>query len=165
MRKEVWRDVPDHHGYQVSNKGRVRAAKRGKIRIKAQEETKDGYLKVKVTTKRGTTKVPVHRMVCAAFHGYPLSWMVCNHKDGNKTNNTPENLEWVTRSENDLHAEREGLRPRGSKRSSSKLTEDQVKKIRCRAQESTYASLAREFGVSRSTISRIVNGESWSWMS
>lgn len=36
--------------------------------------------------------------------------LVVNHKDGNKLNNNYENLEWVTRSENDLHAFRLDLR-------------------------------------------------------
>jgi len=49
--------------------------------------------------------VYVHRIVCAAFNGEsPIAGMDVNHLDGNTKNNKPNNLEWVTRSQNQKHA-------------------------------------------------------------
>ena len=41
----------------------------------------------------------VHKLVCATFWGLPKSNQVCHHLDGNKFNNRPDNLIWVSREE------------------------------------------------------------------
>lgn len=46
----------------------------------------------------------VHRLVAIAVFGDKGSKFVVNHKDGNKLNNNPNNLEWATHKENTLHA-------------------------------------------------------------
>ena len=46
----------------------------------------------------------VHRLVALAFHGIPAPGYEVNHKNGVKTDNRPENLEWVTKSQNARHS-------------------------------------------------------------
>ena len=73
-----------------------------------------GYLTVVVTfVENGVTKRVckyVHRLVAEKFITNHDSKPCINHKDGVKTNNTVANLEWVTHSQNDLHAYAIGLR-------------------------------------------------------
>lgn len=54
----------------------------------------------------------IHRLKCLAFKGPVVGYanMMVNHKDGNKLNNEPDNLEWVTAQQNAQHAYETGLR-------------------------------------------------------
>lgn len=68
--------------------------------------------KLKQYNDRGYLKVSigkvfyVHRIVCEAYHGIPTTKLDVNHINGIKNDNSPSNLEWVTRSENQIHAYR-----------------------------------------------------------
>ena len=68
-----------------------------------------GYLTVDLSYKhkRG---VKIHRLVALAFVPNPNNKPQVNHIDGNKRNNEANNLEWVTNAENQLHANKLGLR-------------------------------------------------------
>lgn len=70
----------------------------------------EGYLTVTLTLDHGRKFCLVHRLVAEAFIPNPLDKPEVNHKDGDKTNNVYTNLEWVTESENSLHAYATGLR-------------------------------------------------------
>ncbi len=93
--------VPDNDDLAVSNFGDVWA--NGKLLN--QFKSGNGYTVVHYKYKTYT----VHRLVAKAFHGIENQNLDVNHKDGNKQNNYENNLEWVTRSENLLHAYRNGL--------------------------------------------------------
>ena len=109
--EEIWVDVNSWEGtYQVSSLGNVRNCITNHILI--GDKNSLGYRRVMFYSKDANRKERhfVHRLV--AFHfcpGYSADKVV-NHKDGNKQNNCANNLEWVTRSENDLHAFRHQLR-------------------------------------------------------
>lgn len=94
-------------------KGRYSATEGGLIYSHLSERTlkgrplPTGYLRVNLSDADGNlTDSLVHRLVCEAFHGE--SELDVNHKDCDKANNKPENLEWVTKSENMVHAFRSG---------------------------------------------------------
>ena len=74
-----------------------------------------GYLQVKFTINNKVYHKYIHRMVAEAFIPNPNNYTDVNHKDGNKQNNSVENLEWTTRSQNIAHAIDTGLLSRDSK--------------------------------------------------
>jgi hypothetical protein len=99
---EEWRDVPGLEGkIQVSNLGRVRT-----LRIQACGVSSHGYRRA--CTGMETNRY-VHDLVAHAFIGPKPEGLQVNHIDGNKLNNQPENLEYVTPRQNYQHAFRTGL--------------------------------------------------------
>lgn len=109
-RKEVdWRTVVDRPKYEISSTGYVKNKKTG--RILSPESYKDkSYLFVGLCGDGGRKMKLIHRMVAEAFIPNPDNKPEVNHKDGNKTNNRVDNLEWVTSSENVIHAYNTGLK-------------------------------------------------------
>lgn len=72
----------------------------------------NGYMKVALATGDGGHKqFLLHILVAKHFIPNPYDHPQVNHIDGDKTNNTVSNLEWVSAVENAQHALRTGLRP------------------------------------------------------
>lgn len=93
---------------------------------------KDGYRQVSLVTSEGKhSHFGIHRLLMATFCPRDdIAEMTVNHIDGNKLNNSLENLEWVTASENVRLAHETGLNDtRGEKHGKSKLTEEQAKRV------------------------------------
>lgn len=122
---EVWKDVVGYEGlYQVSNLGRVKSVERYKDnngtkqlvkeKIKATRKDKQGYLLLDLYKNNKSKTVRVHRLVAQAFIPNPQNKETVNHIDGNKENNTVENLEWATQKEQNEHIYRTGLKPKES---------------------------------------------------
>ena len=106
--------------YQVSNLGRVKSlcdwsgnkfVKQYKNREKILKikPKKQGYCVVTLRHKNKIKYKTVHRLVAETFIPNPNNYPVVNHKDGNKSNNKLENLEWCTYSYNSKHAIKNGL--------------------------------------------------------
>lgn len=112
---EIWKDIVSYEGlYQVSNLGRVKSyyGKNGRLtdkeKILSGKVDKDGYMEVRLCKKGQVTYKRVHRIVASHFLCGDESLQV-NHKDGNKSNNCVDNLEYVTPKENVIHAHETGL--------------------------------------------------------
>lgn len=131
--------------YEITKTGEVINLKTGRI-LKSQPNNK-GYLRVQLCGKRYF----VHRLVAEKYLPNPNNLEQVNHKDGNKTNNNVENLEWVSNETNHIHAVKSELLLSGEKCSWSKLNWDKVNFIRENPQISAK-ELAETFGVSVSTI-------------
>ncbi len=155
MSSEIWRPIPEIPGFEVSDQGRVRDAK-GKFR----RICKTRYSTVSIRDRNYS----VHVLVTAAFLGECPVGMIRNHKNGDKHDNRPENLEYVTYSQNLQHAydvlRRKG--PEGEIHGRAKLTESTVKTIFDEHSRGTSAkTLAARFGVTMWTVFDIRAGRSW----
>lgn len=114
MPNEVWKPVNGYEErYLVSTEGQVYSITRKKI-MKPLEDEK-GYLRVELRCGNKRKVKKIHRIVAETFIENQLSKKEINHKDGNKQNNTIENLEWCTRSENLIHAYSSGLKKQRTK--------------------------------------------------
>lgn len=102
--REEWKKVEGFEKYSVSTLGRVRNDEADKI-LKPYVIGGKGnqYLVVDFYPRKG---IRVHRIVAKSFIPNPDNKPQVNHKDGNHFNNDISNLEWVTGSENCLHAYR-----------------------------------------------------------
>jgi len=103
----MWKIIPEHPKYEVSNDGEVRHIKSHRVK---SIRVKDGYCFVGLSVSHKVKKwVSLHRLVAKAFIANPKNKPEVNHKDGNKLNCHHSNLEWNTKKENVHHAIRTGL--------------------------------------------------------
>lgn len=164
---EEWRRLPVCEHYEVSSYGRIRSLDRwvngkgGSLQMRRGVILKPtlhhkGYRVVHVAGRQ----YRVHQLVAMAFIGPCPDGMVVNHIDGNKENNTPSNLEYVTNSENVHHAYRTGLLSnKGATNGRYKFTDDQFQEmIRLRGQMPA-GDIAARFGTTVGYLKRIWQGQ------
>ncbi len=161
---------PVHRRFLVMADGRIWRKRRRGIPGKPWWEDlvpfldQHGYPGVHVSMGGENRLVSVHALVLEAFVGPRPAGQVCRHLDGEKTNNRLANLQWGTGAENWADMVRHGRAPLGSRQIQAKLTEADVLEIRRRAKSGKYGvqrRLAREYGVSDTIISHIVNRKAW----
>lgn len=104
---EDWRTIPGFDGYEASDKGRVRSNRRGPWRILATHVDR-GYVRTSLWNGRHMAKRRVHQLVATAFLGPTPEGLEVRHKDGNRSNNVPSNLEHGSSSDNSLDAVNHG---------------------------------------------------------
>lgn len=152
--------------YAVDVDGKIYNRKTGKAL--AQRLNRDGYSVVELWKNNKKTVYTVHRFVAKAFIENPENKPCVNHIDGNKANNKVENLEWVTYSENSIHALKTGLQKvrKGVEVHNSILTETEVHEI-CSLMQQGYRNIEIEeiLGVERHQLKNIRNHGTWSHIS
>lgn len=167
-----WRTIPGHPYYQASSAGEIRRAldapacgtHPGKVRQPALSVY--GYLRLQLSHDMVKTSCSVHKLVARAFIGECPKGMQIHHRDGNKVNNRPGNLEYVTPKQNIAHSFANGTQPLGKDRGAGYLENEQVLEIRsvARRGELTVSEMSRRFGVSRSTVRRIRDEVTHKWL-
>ncbi len=181
--REVWKDVIGHEGlYQVSNFGNVKSLDRivnklnsisylRKGKICTQSKSNLGYMTVGFTINNKKVNKYVHKLVAEAFITNENNYPQVNHMDCDKTNNRMYNLEWCTNSQNHIHASKNGLNKlhlhrvaySGEESGRSLLTKEQVLEIKKIYIPYKYSAkkLSKEYNVSESCITHILNNTSW----
>lgn len=156
--------IPNHKGFKATLDGQI-IGKRGKLMVGHVDRC--GYREVLFSENGKTNQYRVHRLIAETFIPNPMNLPCVNHKDGNKLNNSVDNLEWCTHAENTLHAYRTGLEQKvcGEQHHAHKLTEDAVRYIRKvyikRDRDFGATALANLFKVDRTTIQDVIKGKTW----
>lgn len=164
MKIEEWHLIPSEKGYEASDHGRIRNKATG--HVKKPGKLPRGYLNMAMGHDR---RRYVHHLVAESFLGPRPRGLEINHIDGNKENNRPENLEYVTHSQNQRHAYRvlgtlKLNLPHGSgeKNTMAKLKGCEVEEIKRLAWMGIGQRLVgRMFRISQSTVSNIKSGKTW----
>lgn len=180
---EVWKDIPKYKGYyQVSNFGNVRSLDRivnkpnsisylRKGKMCKLSKSNLGYMTIGFTVNNKKVNKYVHRLVAEVFITNMNNYPQVNHIDCNKTNNIVYNLEWCTNSQNHIHATKNGLNKlhlhrvaySGEENGRSLLNKEQVLEIKQKYIPYKYSAkkLSKEYNVSESCITHILNNTSW----
>lgn len=153
--KEVWKDIPDYEElYQISNFGRVKNFKRNKL---ITINNKQSYLKVILWKNNKMKNMLIHRILAIVFIKNPNNYPCINHKDGNKLNNSLNNLEWVTHSMNNKHAYDTGLKVK-----EGVFNEKDLINIKYMVNSGiSQRKIANKLNVDRSTVQRVISGKTY----
>jgi len=171
---EIWKDIPSFIGLlQASNFGRIkrlpkyRNSKNGgkaymSEKILAQTISTYGYYKVCISVNTKRYDLLAHRLIAEAFISNPDSKHQINHINGIKTDNSIENLEWVSLTENIKHAQANGLSAiqlKGQDNNLSKklyqydLNDNLIKEW------TGIREVCRELNIDRANMNRHLNGK------
>jgi hypothetical protein len=170
---ETFKQLIDFPAYRISNKGNIQSRwKRGSYYcgFECKDEWKslpvyydniDVYPTVHLCDGNGKVKtVRIHSLVAEYFIGKkPKDKQVIRHLDSDPTNNDVSNLVYGTYIENENDKIRNGTW--NTRNGGAKITPDQVVEIRDKSKSVSQKDLAIEYGVSRPTITRIINNTIW----
>lgn len=163
MAEEEWKVIGRNPSYEVSSCGRIRNVSTGHV-LSQWDVTRKGRKKLVpykyVRLGSNKTAVKVHRIVAEAFCANLENKPEVNHIDGNTLNNDYSNLEWVTRSENTIHAFKMGLISASGSGNEKPVQRFRVVITRTLIEDKIYpnmAEAAREMGMDQKTISVAAN--------
>lgn len=170
---EFWVNVEGFEDYAVSSRGRVKRTKpcAGSYvgRILKPKIDKDGYHTLNLSRGGEIKTVKIHRLVAKAYLPAVPGKDQVNHKDGVKSNNAAENLEWADCGDNIRHAVSTGLNPCnnarpqiGERNGGAKLKTGEVWLIKKLLANGVKSSLIRKmFLTTKYSISDIKRGKTW----
>lgn len=162
---EIWKPVKGYeYYYEISNLGRLVSLDyrgNGYRQLLKTNINKNGYEQVRLNVNKIGKNKKIHRLVAEAFLPNPKNKKCVNHKDSNRFNNVVNNLEWSTHSENTIHGFKNGFiyRLSGENSKNSKLNNKKV--IEIYISKKSHRELAKQFGVTKSSITSIKSKKTW----
>lgn len=157
---EIWKSIPKYPKYQVSNFGNIKSD----YGVLKKIYDKDKYHLINLYNENGIKTFRVHRLVAYAFITNLDKKPFINHKDGDKSNNHIDNLEWVTQSENEKHAWREGFKNQsGEHNHRHKLVEKDILDIfkLWYIDKLKTKDICVKFNIAQQTLSKIISRNAW----
>ena len=166
---EMWMSVElngkNYPDYVVSSKGKIYSMKTNKIVTGAISK---GYNKIKLRDENNQLyQTGRHRIVAERYCEHPDGKDTVNHIDGNKLNNVPDNLEWVTPQENTIHAVEHGLiYTVGDKSHFASISEDTAREM-CKliVKGISLKEISKQLNVGYDCVKKINAGRSWKHIS
>lgn len=156
----MWKQIRNYN-YEINENGLIRNIKTGKFRKGFKR--KDGYVGVQLYLGK-VVNFQLHRLIAEAFIPNPENKLYVNHKNSNRSDNSLDNLEWVTFEENVKHAYESGYASnKGSNNGFSVLSEEQVLEMRSKRKNDklTYQELATHYNVSYGCVAGIIQRKTW----
>lgn len=151
----MFKKIEGYTNYLVCSDGYVVNADTGAV-LKGCIHRRTGYTKIVLySPDHKPHSALLHRVVAAAFCERTAEKTEVNHVDGNKQNNAAENLEWVTRDENLLHAYLTGLMP--NRTTSRKIVAIDMQTGESKEYKSIH-SASKQTGISRGNICMACKG-------
>ena len=179
--EEEWKDIKNYEGlYKISNMGTIYKYPHSTVYISGEERSYEekilrpsisdnGYKKVILNKDKIKRNFNLHRLIAEHFIPNPDNKPEVNHIDGNKLNNNLSNLEWVTTSENALHAVDIGYREISGytkykvAQNVRKFNKEEIENIKqLHTDGVSKAKIAKQFGCHYSTIDNIIKGVTYS---
>ena len=171
--KPVVKQIEGHPNYFVDITGRVWSKKRGSLRLLKATDNTCGYVFVHLCKNGSRKTFCIHKLVAQNFlpprhgkYGQGRGKYQINHIDGNKLNNSVENLEWCTPKENIRHALDKGLKKPvcGEKQHRAKLNQFKVRRMRLMYEvdpDITHKKIASIFNVTPECVCLVLNKKRW----
>ena len=155
---EKFLKIKNHDGYSISNLGRVRNDKTGRI-LKCNINS-NGYRRVALIYGKYFF---IHKLVIETFHPLKQLKLIINHIDGKRLNNNLINLEYCSERYNQWHSHNILMNNNGENANGSKLTNNQDKEIRNLYKQKKYTQkkLGILYNVCTSTINYIINDKKY----
>jgi hypothetical protein len=160
--QEVWVPLIGNDNYAVSNLGNIKRTTWSKRRplggLLKPRTSRNGYLEVNIPIEGEWKNRKVSRLVAIHHLPSPTSedQVFVNHKDGDRTNNRADNLEWSSREENNNHAQYALGNKRGT------INSDQATQVRLMYNSGmSQRDIAKELGISKTQVGRIIRRQSW----
>lgn|SRR5699024_1131338 len=105
----MWKKIQRNDNYSINEQGDVRNDNTGHIKSPFMNN-QNNYFMVDLYRNNKSEKVPIHRLVAEAFIPNPENKLTVDHKDGNRHNNSLENLRWATYGEQNSRFDTIGVR-------------------------------------------------------
>ena len=143
--------INEFDNYAISNLGNIKNIKKGNI-LTPYLNT-NGYLTYTFCQNGIKKTFRLHRLVALYFIDNPNNLPYVNHKDGDKTNNKVENLEWCTAKENDVHARSSGLKNQEKPIIAKNIETNETLTFKSVTEAGAF------LGINKGTISKVLNGK------